>query len=284
MMTDNVEEIKKKIVNVAETAKPCHYEAVNKGPDGSKVWYSVVVAPIIQNEKVAFLNIASRNITSIKESESAVVKAMIEGQDEERKRVSEELHDGLGQLLSSIGMNFNAIKSNFHDGESAKKEENINNVEHLISEAISEVRNISHNLMPDILDSFGLVPALEDMVRKIEHTQNLKVGLEIVNVKGRMERNVEIAIYRIAQELINNVVKHSNANSANIQLTKHKESVVLVVEDDGEGFDPKAKKEGIGLKNIASRTKMLDGEFMIDSSKERGTVVTVELPLQLKAV
>ncbi len=222
------------------------------------------------------------NITRLKDIEAAALNSTFEGQELERKRLAKEIHDGLGPLLSTVKLNLETVVSELKQKDNTNLLQRLENTSHLIDSITSDLRNISRDLMPTVLEDFGLVAALENLCRRLDETNKLKVNFYNSGMKNRFEKNIELGLYRIGQELINNAIKHSGGATLNIQLIKHKNSIVLMVEDNGTGFDEKAKNpanHGIGLINIEARTKALGGEFFIDSSEGRGVIATVEIPV-----
>ncbi len=205
---------------------------------------------------------------------------IIEGQERERKRVAEELHDGIGQLLSAINLNLKKLESKAEEWNKEYQQSYYNALK-LLDQAVREVRNISHNLMPDVLENFGLIKAIEHLCEDLKGGEKLQVDFYHNEIDHRFNRTIEITLYRVTQELIANALKHAQADYIQIQLIEHKKRLVLSVEDNGRGFreDEIQNKSGIGLKNTEKRIKSLNGKLMIDSEKEKGTAITVELPL-----
>jgi signal transduction histidine kinase len=158
---------------------------------------------------------------------------------------------------------------------------NLKDIEHLennVGIAFAEVKNISRNLMPDVLWQFGLGPAIEDLVDKWNSLDELRIDLEMVDMDQRFPEELEKALFRICQELLNNSIRHGRPTQIFVQLINHDDSIVLMVEDDGEGFDPSSISKGFGLSNIRSRAEMFDGSVDIDSAPGQGTVATIEIP------
>ena len=176
-------------------------------------------------------------------------------------RVSQELHDGLGQLFTAIKLNLQHLKSGIETQEQVTEiQERVQALEANIGVAISEVKNISRNLMPDVLWQFGLRPALQDLVEKWNSTVELNISLELVDLNVRFSPELEKALFRMCQELLNNAIRHGNASNVYIQLINHGNSLVLMVEDDGVGFDPKSVSKGFGLRNIWSRAEVFESK------------------------
>jgi signal transduction histidine kinase len=151
-----------------------------------------------------------------------------------------------------------------------------NNVISQLDQSIAELRRVSHNMMPEALVKYGLKEALENYCENLNLSGKIKVQLQIYNMEKRMEQNTEIVIYRIVQELLNNVIKHADAKSVLIQLSREKDRFNLTVEDDGKGFNISEHTPGAGLANIKARAEYLNGSVDIISAKGEGTSVNIE--------
>jgi len=211
--------------------------------------------------------------------EIASLQGVLEGQETERKRVAIDLHDRLGGILSMVKLHFSAVEENIEAENPSKKK--FLTASELLDLAAGEVRNISHNLMSGVLAKFGLIPALEDLKTRINETGKLKVNLYINSADDLLDGEQELQLYRIVQELVSNILKHSEATETNIQLNQNEGSVNLIVEDDGVGFVPEEsiKADGIGLSNLKARVAKLDGTFHIDSGKGAGTTISIDIPV-----
>jgi len=208
--------------------------------------------------------------------------AMLDGQEQERRRVAKELHDGLGQSLSAISLNLNILEPEL-EKLSDKSKSAFKNLKILLDNTVSDVKSISQDLMPRVLEDYGLVRALKYLCDMIGETNLITINLQFFGMEKRLQPKLEIALYRLAQELINNSLKHAQGNEISLQLIRYEASVVLMVEDNGQGFDVAAVRQtggGLGLKNIENRVNAFGGEHFIDSSPEMGTSVTIEIPLQ----
>ncbi|HLT25012.1 MAG TPA: PAS domain S-box protein [Ignavibacteria bacterium] len=219
------------------------------------------------------------DITDSKNRERDLLNAVVEGQENERKRISRELHDGLAPLLSSVKNNLEVVAPVVE--ELAEKHRSyFNDSVNQINYAMDEVRTISKDLMPRTLEDFGLVSALRELCERLERTGKLNVTFYKSGITKRLPADMETGIYRVVQELVNNAIKHSRASRINVQLIKHKKSVVCTVEDNGRGFDvSKSQTKGLGLRNIESRVKSMNGFSNFDSRPGNGTSVTVEIQL-----
>lgn len=207
-----------------------------------------------------------------------IFKVTIATQEEERRRISESLHNGLGQLLYAVKMSmnnltFNSVTEKEEEFYKAKKY-----TEDLLTDAIKSTRLISHTLSPIILEDFGLKTALEAICNQWE--TSTKFRCEVVLGDNLIDKSLELALFRTVQELVANTVKHAKAEDAFIEIKCDGKTLLIVVRDNGIGFDAeKNEDEGIGLASIRSRIKLLNGSFSITSPAEGGTTITVELPI-----
>ena len=218
------------------------------------------------------------DISTIKEAKHAALSSLLEGQEQERKRLAREIHDGIGPILSTLKMNLSNIEG---DVENLSHElgDKFRKSYEMIDEAANDLRSISHNLMPKVLSDFGLIDALETLCEKINDTKGIEVSFINSGLYERLDEVTELALYRIAQELINNTLKYAQANKITLQIIRRELNIQLMYEDDGKGFSPEMVSQGIGLMNIENRAKALAGEVVIDSHPERGMTATIEIPL-----
>lgn len=216
--------------------------------------------------------------TLLSDQELKSINTMLEVQETERKRIAEDLHDGVGSILSTVKMYFTSLNDKMDDYQQENREQ-YDKANVLLDKAVEEVRQISHNLVSGILMKFGLAPALRDLCATIDGTGQLKTSLSIFGLDDRIENTIEIAVYRIIQELLSNTMKHSKASEVTISLTRLNNHLNIMVEDNGKGFDTQAINSGIGLKNIRSRVEKLSGKINFDSVIGRGTIVIVEIPV-----
>jgi signal transduction histidine kinase len=203
---------------------------------------------------------------------------MLEGQEKERSRIARDLHDGLGNLLSTLKVNFSSLQINFDDNNSQK----IYGVaSEMIDEACTEVRKIAHEMMPQALNKLGLIKALEDLVIKMNNTHDFDAQFHVFGREKKLDDNTNVMLFRIVQELLNNVVKYAEAEEVLVQLTFSDDLLNLTVEDDGKGFDPLTVKTdaGMGLKSVEFRTGYIGGNYEINSRPGKGTLVNINMPL-----
>lgn len=204
------------------------------------------------------------------------MNAVFEAQEEERRRIAKELHDGVGQTLTAIRMNYQSLA--IHVPEN-KLSTGFKKIELMLENAGKEVRTISHQMIPRELEQFGLVSAIEGMLHLNLGQGAIQYQFEHSGFNGRINPQIELVLFRILQELVSNVIKHSKATILNVQLVKLKSHVALTVSDNGVGFDvEKKEKNGIGLLNIASRVDGLKGHLHYESAGV-GTTVTIRIPI-----
>ena len=211
------------------------------------------------------------------EQQQEIFRVTLVSQEEERRRIAESLHNGLGQLLFGIKISMahltqpQAVKNNqaFTD---AKKY-----TEGLLSEAIAESRRISHELMPPVLEEFGLKAAIEDVCRQL--SKAVKFKCIITGLDRKLDKYLLLAVFRTVQELLLNVAKHSQASKATSEVSITAEEIVIKIQDNGCGFTDTGESKGIGLASIKSKVKLLNGNFEIISHIGEGTTVTVKMPV-----
>lgn len=206
--------------------------------------------------------------------------AIVEAEEKERIRLAKELHDGVGPLLSIAKFQLeNAMNQTKFN--SIEQETLFQNANTMIDDAAREIRTVSHDLMPNALLMQGLVSAVREFVNRLSLSGKVKVSLDVANLDERLPQLTETVLYRVLQELVGNVIKHSNASSIQVQLIRNEKELTMLVEDNGKGFDTSqlANFNGIGLKNIMSRIDFLNGTVNFDSSLNSGTTVIVEVPL-----
>lgn len=208
-----------------------------------------------------------------------LLRSSIIAQEEERKRIASELHDGIGQQLTALKMTWQSLQRQLREGRSPDGE-NMERISEIVNETSRDVRELSHRMMPRTLSEMGLIPAIEDMLNKTLGHSAIKFTFEHYRIQGRMEERIEVSLYRILQELVNNVVKHSQASEMSVQLMRSQNHIVLIVEDNGKGFNfTQKEKSGIGLMNVTSRVNSVNGEISYQPSPGSGTLATVRIPV-----
>ncbi|MEL6562175.1 MAG: sensor histidine kinase [Bacteroidota bacterium] len=205
-------------------------------------------------------------------------ESVINATEQERNRISKDLHDGIGQQLSALKMALmNTAKGLSSESEKSKLEE----IAESFSKSADEVRQISHQMMPRALMDDGLVRAVEDLLQSSFRFADIQYEFEHHQVNQRFDKKLEISLYRIVQELINNIIKHSQAKNVSVQLLNVKENLILFIEDDGVGMSVKSNDSGQGLLNIKSRLDMVKGSINYEPGENSGTSVSIKIPYQL---
>ncbi len=231
-----------------------------------------------QYKKYRFKKEAQLQAQLLQQQEQAA-KAVLEAEENERQRIAKDLHDGVGQMMSAAKMNLSAFESSIQFSDAAQKISFSKAIE-LVDESCKEVRTVSHTMMPSVLLKKGLPAAIRDFTDKLDKN-TLQVRLYTEGLEQRLDSNVEIVLYRVIQECVNNVIKHARAGTLDISVIRDRDGINATIEDNGSGFDStdKEKFEGIGLKNIITRIEYLKGTVDFDSAPGRGTVVALHVPV-----
>ena len=221
--------------------------------------------------------IAQQKIRQLEEEKKLMAaKLLVEGQEEERKRIARELHDGIGVLLSATKMQFTSIKDT-----SPENKPLIERATQLLEQATGDVRKISHNMMPGLLTKLGLYEAVEDLFENLSESGKISAICEIEEDLERLPENQEIMLYRIIQEMVNNSLKYADAATLRLLIRKMGNLLEIHYSDDGKGFDLKQKlasESSIGLKSIQSRVDFLNGKVVIETGPDKGTSYSIEVP------
>jgi len=204
------------------------------------------------------------------------LRRVVEAQELERRRLARELHDQTGQELASVLLGLKAVEEAKSDDE---RSEALAAVREQVVETLHDVRRLAVELRPKALDDFGLGAALERLRDTFSEQTGMRVDLES-QLDDRLPSDVETALYRIVQEALTNIVKHAQANSVSIVLTRNSRAVTAVIEDDGRGFTPDGGGEGLGLLGMGERLALLGGKLKIESCPGAGTTIVAEVPLR----
>ncbi|HQU85259.1 MAG TPA: two-component regulator propeller domain-containing protein [Pyrinomonadaceae bacterium] len=214
------------------------------------------------------------HLQEIAETKTAFSRQLIESQEVERKRIATELHDGLGQSLVVIKNRATLGIKKADDLERVTKE--LNNISESATQALDEVREITNNLRPQLLDRLGLMKAINSMIKKVSGV--VEIESEIDSIDKIFNENEEIGIYRIVQESLNNVIKHAEATLVKVQIKRTENFVLIKIKDNGKGFNIEdSKKSGLGLVGLKERSQLLNGELLIDSKIGKGTKIEVKI-------
>lgn len=217
-------------------------------------------------------------INQLKQKQAEQMGLMVATQEGERKRISRDLHDDVGTKLSALKMSLSSLAETADKTNNAEIKTLARNSELFITEVMHDVRQLLLNLSPSILEEFGYTTAIESLIGKLNETKQIKFKLVIFGWQSPIKKDYELAMYRITQELINNVIKHSDAKNVSLQVGQRDGKIILMIEDDGKGFDVTAHRGGYGLRNLDARTKVMNGRMTVDSRAGKGTSVMIEIP------
>lgn len=280
---DRKDELRMILERLARGERIEHLETLRMRRDGGLVEMELTVSPIVDtNGKIIGASAIGRDITRRKELERSLHQLSIRilrAQDEERRRIAREIHDTTVQKLALLSMNLAQLKS---PANPAKSPAMIQNSQELASECVQELRTLSYVLHPPMLDELGLASALKIYVEGIGQRSGVKITTEFEPDIPRLEPEVEMALFRVAQESVSNVLRHSGSKTATIRLKNH-QGIELSVADEGTGIVRKAKASelpvtvGVGIAGMNERISQLGGKLTIDSSP-KGTTVTARVP------
>jgi signal transduction histidine kinase/Flp pilus assembly protein TadD len=223
--------------------------------------------------------IAEQRIRQLEEEQKLLAaQSVIVGQENERKRIAQELHDGIGVLLSTASIHFSNVEESSTDEKTA---ELLNKANKLLKQAGGEVRKISHDMMPGVLSKFGLQEALEDIFENVEDAGSISVDCRVDLADEKLNENTEIILYRIVQEILNNSLKHAHANHISFSMEKEDNTIVIHYKDDGDGFAQSEMQstKSLGLSGIKSRIDFLNGQMKLTSSPGNGVAYEIRIPL-----
>jgi len=213
------------------------------------------------------------------------IVAMNEAVERERIRIARDLHDGLGQVLTSVSYSIQKLQSGANNAVSSTNLHILDLIREDVTMAISETKRIARDLIPLELADFGLIPAITKLIENMNLCGKTQFSFIHYGFENRIDSRIEKILYRVCQELLNNVLKHAGARKTDVQLVRHDDSVVMVIEDDGQGFlvtQPENNPAGIGLPGIRERISILGGTVLINSELSVGTEVIIEIPCLTK--
>jgi signal transduction histidine kinase len=223
---------------------------------------------------------ASRAAVAVDLSERVArdaIQRVVAAQEVERRRLARELHDETGQTLTSVTLGLKSVEERVDDPATR---EAIAELGRQVASTMQDVRRIALELRPKVLDDYGLVSALERLTTTFSAQTGIPVDLEAQLGSERLPSEIETALYRIVQEGLTNIAKHADPTHASVYLTPKNGNVLLVLEDDGTGFDPgKTRNGGVGLEGMRERVELLEGRMTIESSEDAGTTLVVEVPV-----
>ena len=288
-----------KVQKIFETGQSLSYEH-QSGKDGK--YFIRTLSPVKnQSGETISVTVISKEITKKKQADEALKQAnkkllkesnqrrflsnrLIDLLEKDREEIAMELHDHLGQMLTSIKLDLEIIDDAFKP-EDKNLKNHLNAVKNKAVSIIKDIKSISQGLKPSMLDNLGLLPSLRELLDNILSQTKLKIEFFTRDAPGRFAYNKELAIYRILQEALTNIIKHAKAKNVFVNLVKKDKVISLSVEDDGVGFDidkamePSNAKGTLGLLIMRERAEQFDGEFTLESKQGKGSHILVEIPL-----
>lgn len=255
----------------------------NKFSNTVKLFENHYTILFVGNSNLHIAQIYFRDITKRKILEDRLKKLgnyLQEQIEEERNRIASELHDSIGQDLLLIKLKIQGIENKLNINSD---NDDIIQLDTILQDTIQELKTIIYNLRPKILDELGLGPAITSLVHMVSEQSSIKGSLDIHNLDSRMNKRLELFTFRLAQETLNNIIKHSGAKEFNLILQDNGDHLRFIISDNGKGFDIKAimnERElgGFGLFNMKERVESFGGEIKIDSTPGEGTVIMVNIP------
>ncbi|SEC93524.1 Histidine kinase [Tenacibaculum sp. MAR_2009_124] len=221
-----------------------------------------------------------KNLTLLKEQEITAINAMIDGQEKERIRIAEDLHDNIGSVLATLKLHFENLQLNRNKKQF---DQNIlfQKTETLIDEAYLKIRSIAHAKNSGVIANQGLLVAVKLMAEKISSANKVQINVIDFGLNNRLENSLEITLFRIIQELATNVIKHAHATEVNINISQFNDHINIIVEDNGIGFiyNTIERSQGMGLGSIEKRVEYLAGTFEVDSTINKGTSIIIDFPI-----
>ena len=273
-----VEYLKKVLNEYSEKHRASFHETIHQTKNGEKLIVEISSSNILYKGKKQRLVIAN-DITDQREAEERAISAIIEGEERERQRIAKELHDGLGQYLSASNMNLKSVYEDIGEIPDELKftfEAGLRFLNH----AISETRSISQNLLPKAIQDYGLELAAESLTNQLRKLHNIDVFFYSNLNDVELSDKVQINLYRILQEALNNATRHANPTKIEVQLVYSEGEVLMTIEDNGDGFDINHIGEnGLGIRSIKTRVGAMSANLDIVSNKDRGTIVSVVVPI-----
>jgi PAS domain S-box-containing protein len=259
------------------------FESEHISKEGKKIPVEIKSRIINYGSGTAIMSIA-RDISERKQTERKILNAIIETEEKDKERFARDLHDGLGTLLSSINIYLNLIKSK--EANEAQKLLWMDYTKGLVDDAMLNAREIANDLRPSSINNFGLAASVKTLCDKFNAGGIISIKFEVSNIDAEeLEKDLEVTLYRVINELINNTLKHASAKNIDICLSKENEILTLAYHDNGKGFDLSGVMEsntnkGMGLSNIMSRIKAVNGTCSINKNNTAGTEVFIKVNLK----
>lgn len=268
------------LYQITEPNEAYFFESEFVNASGTHLPVELNCRPIIFNNKELIL-CQARDISGRKEMQREILSAIIGAEEKERGRIARDLHDGMGPLLSSLKL-YAKVLGTTTDPE--KKEEMLKTTMEVVDESMVLTKEILNNLSPHVLNDFGLASAIHSFCKKITFTKAIEIKFDSNVFEQRFDTNVEIVIFRVLKELVNNTIKHALATRIDIFLLRSDKTLSLVYSDNGIGFDVKKvldnQTSGMGISNIVNRIRSINGRLMFESHGGKGIQIKIEVELK----
>ncbi len=239
-------------------------------------WFIAIMTIIFSGSSYGAIKQRINRLRKEAQSQELFSKQLMEVYETERKRIASELHDGLGQNLLIIA---NRAKMGLKKEERSLMQKEFEIISESALESINDVRKITYNLHPLQIDEIGITTAVESMLKRVATLIDNTLSYTIEQIDDLLPKEKQIHLYRVIQETLNNSIKHSGAQNIEVIVVKDGQSIRTIIKDDGKGFDPKIKKEGYGMRSLNERVKILNGQYAIESSAGKGTVIKINIPI-----
>lgn len=208
---------------------------------------------------------------------------LIQAQEEERGRIAKELHDEQGQALTAIQINLKELQYDIEDGDADQIAYRLEDSKQMVEASLSQIRSLSHELRPTLLDDIGLVAAIRWFLNQLSRRMSIKIEFKVTGDETRLTSDIEIVIYRVVQEASTNITKHAQTSTASVTINFQKQKITIAIRDDGMGFDwdpsdVDLQNAGIGLIGMQERIKLVNGSFFVDSKRGKGTTIMFTIP------
>ncbi len=243
--------------------------------DGAILHLEIIASLITYNNEPAVIGTLV-NITDRIEEERRINQAVLDAQEKERLQIGMELHDNVKQILAGSGIFLDIAKNKLDD--KVKVTKILDDLKKYNTEAITELRRLSHQLAPSVEEETNLDDKIQWLIKSLKLNENISVSVLLDDFKNPLDNSIQLNFYRILQEQLSNIIKYAKASIVEINISSLDNKISLQVKDNGIGFDISLKKEGIGLENIRRRVQMLNGKFEIKSFPGGGCEINVEIP------
>ena len=282
LMRSGRREFEAALRKTVRTGKPREIAIDHLGANGTTRRYRCLLSPVLVEGKVAEVVSIGRDVSDEVATEKgrSVTARVMAAAENERKRVSMELHDSVSQLLAAVGHGLRAAQGRMSIYEPAA--DDVRRSSAMLTEAIEEVRRIARNLRPPLLDDLGLIPALRVLAQEFTENSRIRTTVDLMEGEPPIGADAKLALYRIAQEALSNADRHSGASRVRIRCGCKLGVLKLSIDDDGRGFElaEAATQETLGLANLRERASLVSGLLNVRSQRGRGTSIEVTMPIR----